>query len=114
MAGYSNDLAVGQIQDPASVAAGGAWNGLSDWVYYTIIGFPYTYATDPHAVAAVNIKGKSYGYLLNGSTSPTGVVQIDMSALLAMPRAGTTGDAVHRAATSPTAAGGPIINIALP
>lgn len=114
MAGYSNNLAVGQLQDPASVPAGGTWNGLSDWVYYTIVGFPYTYATDPHAVAVVNIGGKSYGYLLNGSFSPTGVVQIDMSALLAMPRAGATGNAAHQAASSPTAAGGPIINIALP
>lgn len=117
MAGYSNDLAVGQIQDPATVAAGATWKGLNDWVYYTLGGpgsFAYSYAVDPHAAATVNISGKSYGYILNGSTTPTGVVQIDMKALLAMPRLGATGDPAHQTATAPTAVGGPISNIALP
>jgi len=118
MAGFSTDLAVGQLQDPASVAAGGTWTGMSDWVYYNNLGtgasFSYSSGGDPHAAAVVNIAGKSYGYLLNGSSFPTGVVQIDMSALLAMPRAGTTGDAAHQPATPPGAAGGPAINIVLP
>ncbi len=115
MAGYSNDLAVGQLQDPASVASGGTWIGLSDWTHYTLGSgaFSYSYATDPHAVAVVNNKSKSYGYLLNGSTSPTGVVQIDMSGLLAISHPGNV------PATDPTvsaASGVPavITNITLP
>jgi len=113
MAGFSNDLSVGQLQDPASVAAGGTWTGMTDWVNYTLGGgsFAYSYAVDPHAVAVINIAGKSYGYLLNGSSFPTGVVQIDMSALLAMPR---TSPGAHTTATDPTVAGGPISNIVLP
>jgi len=112
MAGFSNDLAVGQLENPASVAPGGTWNGLTDWVSYTLGGgFPYSYAVDPHAAAVINIAGKSYGYLLNGASAPTGVVQIDMSALLAMPR---LAPGAHTTSTPPDAAGGPITNIVLP
>lgn len=119
MAGYSSDIAVGQIQDPA---VGGTWQGLTDWVDYSLSSSStmssYAYATDPHAVAVVNNGGKSYGYLLDGSSSPTGVVQIDMAALLAMPRAGTSGDALHQALADPTAIPvsgvAPITEIVLP
>lgn len=113
MAGYSNDIFVGQLQDPATVATGSKWSGMSDWVYYTLPA--YSYATDPHAnVTVYNVKtGKTYAYLLDGSFSPSGVQQIDVSAMLAMPRAGTTGDAVHQPASNPTLTGGPINKIPL-
>lgn len=113
MAGFSNDLVVAQLQNPAAVAEGDAWLGVSDWVNYRL-GFSYAYATDPHAVAVVNNAGKSYGYLLNGSSSPVGLEQIDMAALLAMTRAGSTGDPAHQPDSDPTAAGGPIMAIAFP
>jgi hypothetical protein len=112
MAGYSNDIFVGQLENPAS-AASGSWVGMSDWVYYTLT--TYAYATDPHANATVyNTKtGKTYAYLLDGASSPTGVQQIDVSGLLAMTRAGGTGDAAHQPATNPTLTGGPISKINL-
>jgi hypothetical protein len=113
MAGFSSDIFVGQIQDPASVASGATWSGMSDWVFHTLAG--YSIAQDPHAnVTLFNDKtGKTFAYLLDGFFAPTGVQQIDVSGLLAMPRAGTTGDAAHQPATSPQAAGGPITKIPL-
>lgn len=113
MAGYSSDIFVGQLQDPATVATGSKWTGMSDWVYYSLP--VYAQAQDPHAnVTVYNVKtGKTYAYLLDGALSPTGVQQIDVSALLAMPRAGTTGDALHQPLTNPTVVGGPITKILL-
>jgi hypothetical protein len=108
MAGYSNDIAVGMIQDPSSVPAGGTWAGLSDWSFTTINNSPslssYTYATDPHADGVVFnlLKGATYGYVLDGSSSPTGVVQVDLAGFLAIPRAGTTGDPLYQPGTDPT------------
>jgi len=113
MAGYSNDLVVAQIQNPASVAEGDTWKGASDWVNYTFMS-SYNYAEDPHAVAVVNNAGKSYGYLLNGSNNPVGLEQIDMGALLATPRVGSSGDDAHKPASDPTTSGGPIMAIAFP
>ncbi len=95
MAGYSSDIAVGQLQDPASVVAGGTWTGLTDWRY--IRSLPgYSYARDPHAVAVIkNLSdGKAYGYLLDGGVRKS--FQIDMAAVLAAPAVGTTGTDQHR------------------
>jgi hypothetical protein len=47
--------------------------------------------------------GKSYGYLLDGGAHKS--LQVDMSALLAAPTAGTTGAAAHQVATDPTTNG---------
>ncbi len=108
MAGYSDDIAVGQLQDPASVASGSTWQGLTDFSFFTINNAAslvnYAYATDPHADGVVyNLaKGTPYGYVLDGSDNPTGVVQIDLAGFLAIPRAGTTGDAAHEPSTDPT------------
>jgi hypothetical protein len=100
MAGYSTDIAVGQLQDPSSVAAGASWAGLTDWVYFTLTDSPelssYNYATDPHSVGVVYNQTTKlpYGYLFDGSTD-RGIVQIDLSNFLGLARAGTTGDAAH-------------------
>ncbi len=100
MAGYSSDVAVGQLQDPASVAAGSAWQGLTDWRYVKGL-TGYSYAKDPHAVAVVkNLSdGKAYGYLLDGGAHKS--LQIDMSAFLAAPAVGTTGSDAHQLASNP-------------
>lgn len=111
MAGYSDDIAVGQLQDPASVPSGSQWLGLTDWRFYTLNSSPalssYQYATDPHAVGVVfNLNtGKAYGYLLDGSYLPTGVVQVDMAGFVTLPSAGTTGDLAHQPAGDPVTAG---------
>jgi len=97
MAGYSSDIAVGLIQDPATVAPGAQWQGLSDWRY--VRNLPgYSFARDPHAVAVIKnlSNGKVYGYLLDGGAHKSLVV--DMAALLAAPPLGTTGDAAHTTA----------------
>jgi len=102
MAGYSSDVAVGLIEDPASVAAGSTWKGLSDWRFVRgMTGF--SYAKDPHAVAVLKNASnkKSYGYLLDGTARK--VFQIDMAAFLAAPSisAGTS----KALATDPTTNG---------
>lgn len=81
MAGFSADIAVGKLEDPAEFAAGD-WTGFSDWRYNTLTS--YQYARDPHAVAAfTNLSnGKSYGYLLDGRN--TRALQIDLAAFLAV------------------------------
>lgn len=118
MAGFSNDIAVGLLQDPASVPAG-SWQGLKDWSFYTITNSPslssYTSAADPHGDGVVFNLAKStpYGYVLDGSDH--GVVQIDLAGLLAITRAGTSGDAAHQPGTDPatvtnTATGGKVLH----
>jgi hypothetical protein len=109
MAGYSNDLVVGQVQDPAAAtAAGTPWTGLSDWSYYTINNSPelasYYYATDPHSVGVIinQTTGTPFGYLQDGYHS--GIVQIDMAGFLALKRAGTAGDPAHQPGVDPGAA----------
>ena len=95
MAGYSSDIAVGLLQDPASVAAGASWVGMTDWRY--VSNLPgYSIARDPHAVAVIkNLgNGKAYGYLLDGGAHKS--FQIDMSAVLAATPIGTTGVDQHR------------------
>ena len=108
MAGYSTDIAVGQLQDPSSVAAGATWEGLSDWSYFTLNDSPelstYNYATDPHSVGVVvnQSTGTPYGYLFDGSTDH-GIVQVDMVNFLGLKRSGTTGDAAHQPGVDPGA-----------
>lgn len=115
MAGFSNDIAVGQLQDPTTVP----WVGLSDWRYYTLSNSPalafYQYATDPHAVGVVFNQGagKAYGYLLDGADFPVGVVQIDMAGFVALTAAGSSGDAAHQPAGDPVTAGA-LSEIAVP
>ena len=101
MAGYSSDVAVGQLQDPASVAAGGTWQGLTDWRYVNGL-TGYSPAHDPHAAAVIKnlTDGKAYGYLLDGGAHKS--LQIDMAAFLAAPAAGSTGNAAHQLATNPS------------
>ena len=80
MAGYSNDIVVGQLQDPKAAS----WAGLSDWrTQNNLTG--YSYARDPHAVAVVKnlANGKAYGYLLDGGLRKS--LQVDMSGILAQP-----------------------------
>ena len=104
MAGYSSDIAVGQLIDPATVPAGSTWAGLSDWRFVRGL-TGYAYARDPHAVAVVKnlSNSKAYGYLLDGSALKS--LQVDLAALLSAPAAGTTGDAAHQVATDPTTTG---------
>jgi len=109
MAGYSADVAVGQLQDPSS-AAPGTWKGLSDWSWYNLSASSgalgsYSYARDPHAAGAVyNIgAGKPFGYLLDGCACRA--IQVDMSGFLALPRAGASGDAAHMPSGDPATAG---------
>ncbi len=121
MAGFSNDLAVGLVQDPTLATpcpstAVTTWQGLCDWRFYTINNSPslsaYSYAQDPHAVGVVvneglgNSKaaGRAYGYLLDGSSLPVGVVQIDLGAFLTLPTTGTTGDLAHQPSGDPAVA----------
>jgi hypothetical protein len=104
MAGYSSDVAVGQLQDPASVASGATWQGLSDWRFFRNL-TGYSYARDPHAVAAIkNLSdGKPYGYLLDGGAHEA--FQVDMAAFLGAAAQGTTGSAAYQLAADPTTNG---------
>jgi len=119
MAGFSDDLAVGLVQDPnlptscPTPTTVTTWQGLCDWKFMTINTASklagYTFATDPHAVGVVlnqglgNAKtaGRVYGYLLDNSGTP-GVVQVDMAGFLAMAPQGTTGDAAHKPLGDPS------------
>ena len=104
MAGFSSDIAVGMLQDPATVVGPATWAGLTDWrTVRNVTG--YAYARDPHAVAVIKnlSNGKAYGYLLDGGAHKS--LQVDMSALLAAPAVGTTGAAAHQVATNPTTNG---------
>jgi hypothetical protein len=109
MAGFSNDMAVGHLQDPSSVPVGGTWAGLSDWSFFTLTRSPsfsgYSSAGDPHAVGVVfNISAnKPFGYLLDGCNCRA--IQVDLSAFLALPRAGTSGATAHQPAGDPAALG---------
>jgi hypothetical protein len=108
MCGYSNDIGVGQLQDPSTVASGAAWAGLSDWSYFTLNNSPelanYAYGTDPHSVGVIvnQTTGTPFGYLFDGSTD-RGIVQIDLTNFLALARSGTTGDAAHQPGVDPGA-----------
>ena len=97
MAGFSRDIAVGRLQDPATTTS---WTGLTDWRFVQNL-TGYAYATDPHAVAVVKnlTDGNAYGYLLDGGVHKA--FQIDMAAFLAAP-AGTN---PHQLSTDPTTNG---------
>jgi hypothetical protein len=103
------DVAVGALQDPASVPSGSQWAGLSDWVFYRILNSPslstYFGSSDPHVFGSVyNVGvGKPYGYLLE--STDTFAVQVDMQGLLNLPRQGTSGDAAHQPTTDPWTVG---------
>ena len=81
MAGYSNSVVVAKIDNPAAPRSG-TWTGIEDWRGFNLSYDAYSYATDQHAVGAFNIKGKAYGFLLNGIASgPTQkVMVVDMDA----------------------------------
>jgi Bacterial Ig-like domain (group 2) len=104
----SPDVAVGVLQDPASVPAG-TWKGMSDWVFYNITNSlslnAYFGNSDPHAFGTVFNVGvnKPFGYLLDARD--TFVIQVDMQGLLGMTRQGSSGDAAHQPAGDPAAAG---------
>lgn len=122
MAGYSDDIAVGQLQDPASVVSPATWQGLSDWRYFTLNNSPelasYGYATDPHSVGVVynNLTKKPYGYLLDGGNGYRGVVQVDLAGFLALPDANDGSPYAHiiKSGTDPAATGGPVREISWP
>lgn len=124
-ANSTNNIAVGKLQPPP---ASGTWAGLSDWVFYSVGSSPSLAAFqdqgDPHGVVALQhyrlqvqagagfIQTNDYGYVLDNSG--TGVLQIDMTGLLAMPRQGSSGDLAHEvtgdpAATNATATGSPVL-----
>ena len=81
MAGYSNSVVVAKIDNPAAPKTG-TWTGIEDWRGFNLGYSDYSYARDPHAVGAFNIKGKAYGFLLNGISSGATqkVMLIDMDA----------------------------------
>ena len=81
MAGYSNSVVVAKIDNPAAPKTG-TWTGIEDWRGFNLSGNDYSYAADPHAVGAFNIKGKAYGFLLNGISggATQKVMLIDMDA----------------------------------
>lgn len=91
MAGFTEDILVGRIQDPASVPPTGTWKGLDSYKQYGAVGNEYQFARDPHAVGAVlaSTNNRSYGFLLSGSSA---VLMIDLQAFLDAPARGTSGD----------------------
>jgi len=103
------DVAVGVLQDPASVPSGGTWAGLTDWVFYRVLNSPslstYFGSSDPHVFGSVFNAGvgRPFGYLLD--STDTFVVQVDMQGLLKLARQGTSGDAAHQPATDPATVG---------
>jgi hypothetical protein len=109
MAGFSTDVVAVEIQDPATVIGGASWQGFSDWATFDLVtDFPsYESGGDPHADAVVsNITTNTpFGYVLDGRTSPAGVVQTDLKGMLGLSRVGTSGDAAHQLKDDPLAKG---------
>ncbi len=111
----SSWVAVGQLQDPASVPSGASWAGMTDWVFWNIVDSPsiavngdtYFGSSDPHVFGRMyNLSAnKPFGYLL--TSDDTFVVQVDMQGLLGMPRStdATDPDAPHKPASDPAVAG---------
>lgn len=91
MAGFTTDILVGRIEDPAAVPASGTWRGFSTYKQYRAVGGEYSIARDPHAVAAVlaAANSRSYGFLLSGSSA---LLMIDLQDFLEAEARGTTGD----------------------
>ncbi|MGH8432021.1 MAG: hypothetical protein ACREUF_16620, partial [Solimonas sp.] len=98
MAGFSNDILVALLDDPASTA----WKGFANWKQYEATGTEYRQALDPHAVGAVlaAANNRSYGFMLSGNPGLE-VLMIDMKAFLDAEALGATGDAAHRLKDSP-------------
>jgi hypothetical protein len=109
MAGFSQSLVAAQIQDPATVPVGGQWLGFSDWVTFDLqTDFPsYQSGGDPHADGVVSnlTTATPFGYVIDGLTSPVGVIQTDLKGLLGLTRVGTSGDAAHQLKDDPLTKG---------
>jgi len=93
------------IQNPAT--AGSAWAGFSDWNEWTVsTSFPtFSAGADPHTSGVTfNIAAAGpLGYILtySDSSTPNGIVQVDLRGLAKIPHLGTTGDNAHTPATDP-------------
>jgi hypothetical protein len=106
-------LAVGQLQDPLSVPAGGSWAGLADWITFSLNNSPVTsgFASggEPYTFGvAFNLatnKPFAYSLAFKGVGTVTHILQVDMQGFLKMARAGTSGDSLHMPASDPVAAG---------
>jgi len=98
MAGFSNDILVAKLDDPASTT----WKGFADWKQYRATSTEYRQAFDPHAVGAVlaSANGRSYGFMLSGNPG-LDVLMIDMQAFIEAAAEGTDGDAAHRLSSTP-------------
>lgn len=104
-------IAVGQLQDPATVAAGSSWLGMTDWVMWNLVNSPsvavgadtYFGSSDPHVFGRMyNVSaGKPFAYLLN--SDDLFVVQVDMQGLFNLARSTVAGDpdAAHKPAADP-------------
>ncbi len=117
MAGFSDDIFIAQIQNPAT----SPWQGFTDWSFYTLTnssGFGAN-AHDPHAVGVVEslglgnaaTTGLAYGYLLQGTDNEPNhfaVAQIDLAGFLAIARQGTSGDGAHQPNVDPATAINPV------
>jgi hypothetical protein len=84
MAGFSNSLVVAKLDNPAAPKTG-TWTGIEGFKGYALGFSDFSYARDPHAVGAFNIKDRSYGFLLNDITSSgtQKVMLVDMDAFYA-------------------------------
>ena len=78
--GEGGDLGVGVMDNPANTN----WKGFSSFVASTTSSYSFE-PHDPHTVAAFNIGGKPYGFLLQGYSSPYQVVILDLNAILNAP-----------------------------
>jgi len=98
MAGFSNDILVAKLDDPASPT----WKGFADWKQYEATFTEYNQAFDPHAVGTVlaAANSRSYGFMLSGNPGQE-VLMIDMQAYLDAEALGADGDAAHRLKVSP-------------
>jgi hypothetical protein len=95
MAGYSNDLLVGKLDNP-SAPANGTWAGFTGWKHWSANYSEFSPAGDPHAVGALlGSNGKSYGFMLSGNRA---VIMIDLQAFL---DAATVSPTSHELATTP-------------
>ncbi|HSW11644.1 MAG TPA: hypothetical protein VLI06_02320 [Solimonas sp.] len=98
MAGFSNDILVAKLDDPANPA----WKGFADWKQHRATSTEYRQAFDPHAVGAVlaSANNRSYGFMLSGDPGQD-ILMIDMQAFLDAAAAGPEGDAAHRLSSTP-------------
>ncbi len=78
--GEGTQIGVGVLDDPTHTP----WLGFSKFVHTGLSSYRFE-PHDPHTVGAFNVQGRSYGFLLQGSTSPYKVVVLDLAAVLAAP-----------------------------